>query len=149
MTMHIDAPVEKVFPFFKDPMALADITLVDTEYFDVKETRQGTGTFYSWRTKLAGIPLEGFDVYTDVVANKHITDKSSSALVGTWDYSFEPEENGTKVTIEHHSRSIWRLAPLAYLMDQVRARMMASFIPQVKERIESSVSKTAKAAKSA
>ncbi len=94
MTMHIEAPVEKVFPFFKDPMALADITLVDTEYFDVKETRQGTGTFYSWRTKLAGIPMEGFDVYTDVVPNKHITDKSSSALVGTWDFDFEPEGQG-------------------------------------------------------
>lgn len=138
MTMHIEAPVEKVFPFFKDPVALADISLVDTEFFDVKETRQGTGTFYSWRTKLLGVPVEGFDVYTDVVTNKHITDKSSSALVGTFDFDFEPEGTGTKVTMTHHNQSIWRLAPLGYLMDQARARMMASYIPKVKDRIESS-----------
>lgn len=146
MTMYIDAPVEKVFPFFKDPMALADIMLVDTEYFDVKETKQGTGTFFSWRSKIAGIPFEGFEVYTDVVPNKHITEKSSRAMMGTWDYSFEPEGKGTRVTLEQHPRSFWRLPPVNYLMDLGRARMMTYFMPKVKERIESSVTKPAKAA---
>lgn len=146
MTMHIDAPVEKVFPFFKDPKALADISVMETEYFDVKETRQGTGTFFSWRSKIAGIPFEGFEVYTDVVPNKHITEKSSRAMMGTWDYDFEPEGKGTKVTMRHHPRSFWRLPPVSYLMALVQSRMMASFAPQVKERIETVGTKPAKSA---
>lgn len=136
MTMYIDAPVEKVFRAFKDPVALADVSVMDTEMFDVKETRQGTGTFYSWRTRIAGIPVEGFDVYTDVVPNKHITEKSSNAFVGTWEYDFEPEGNGTKVTMEHRSRSFWGLPPFSYLIDLATSRMSASFMPKVKERLE-------------
>lgn len=146
MTMHIEAPVEKVFAAFKDPMALADIALMETETFDVKETRQGTGTFYSWRTKIAGIPMEGFDVYTDVVANKHITDKSSSALVGTWDYDFEPEGKGTRLTMTHHGRSFWGLPPVDYLLGLARSRMMAALAPRVKERLETPGTKAGKAA---
>ena len=137
MTMHIDAPVEKVFPFFKDPKALADISVMETEYFDVKETRQGTGTFFSWRSKIAGIPFEGFEVYTDVVPNKHITEKSSNAMVGTWDYTFEPEGSGTKLTMEHHSRSVWALPPLRNLVDFTTTRISRStFIPRLKARLE-------------
>lgn len=146
MTMHIDAPVEKVFRAFKDPLALADIAVMDTEMFDVKETRQGTGTFYSWRIRIAGIPVEGFDVLTDVVPNKHITEKSSNAFVGTWEFDFESEGKGTKVTMEHRSRSFWGLPPFSYLIDLASARMSASFMPKVKERLESPEPKAGKAA---
>ena len=146
MTMHIEAPVEKVFRAFKDPMALADIAVMETETFDVKETRQGTGTFYSWRTKIAGIPMEGFDVYTDVVANKHITEKSSNAFVGTWEYDFEPEGKGTKLTMSHHGRSIWGLPPIDYLLGLAQSRMLASLAPRVKERLETPEPKAGKAA---
>ncbi|MDF2091015.1 SRPBCC family protein [Knoellia sp. 3-2P3] len=136
MTMHIEAPVETVFGYFKDPMALADLTTLDIEYDEVKETKEGTGTYFSWHSKIAGIPFEGFEVYTDVVPNQHITEKSSQAVMGTWDYTFEPEGTGTKVTMERHPRSFWRLPPLAYVGDLVTARMTASFVPRVKERIE-------------
>ena len=146
MTVHIEAPVEKVFRAFKDPMALADVSVMATEMFDVKETKQGTGTFYSWRTRIAGIPVEGFDVYTDVVPNKHITEKSSNAFVGTWTYDFEPEGNGTKVTMEHRSRSFWGLPPFSYLIDLGTSRMSASFMPKVKARLEAPVATPKKAA---
>jgi uncharacterized protein YndB with AHSA1/START domain len=135
-SLHIEAPVETVFGYFKDPTALADITVMDIEYYDVKQTDDGTGTHFSWRSKVAGIPFEGFEVYTDVVPNKHITERSSLAVMGTWDYSFEPEGTGTKVTMEHHPRSFWQLPPLTYLLDLATARMTASFAPRVKERIE-------------
>lgn len=77
-------------------------------------------------------------MYTDVVPNTHITEKSSSALVGTWDYTFEPEGTGTKLTMEHHSRSFWGLPTMAYLGDRVTARLNEAFVRRVKDRIEAS-----------
>ena len=77
-------------------------------------------------------------MYTDVVPNRHITEKSSSALVGTWDYSFEPEGTGTKLTMEHHGRSFWRLPLMSNLMDLATSRMTESYMRRVKDRLESS-----------
>lgn len=134
---HIEAPVEKVFDFFLDPRKSADLFL-PTEVRELKMTEEGTGTYTSYRTKMAGVPFETFSVYTDVVPNKHITEKSSSAIVGTWDYAFEPEGTGTKVTMEHHSRSFWGIRPLSTLTEYAAARMNDSFMQRVKDRIESS-----------
>lgn len=135
---HIEAPVETVFDFFMDPRKSADLTEASTEIREVKMTKEGTGSYYSWRAKMVGVPFEGFDVYTDVVPNKHITDKSSNAMAGTWNYSFEPEGTGTKVTMEHQPRSFWTIPPLSNLMEFAVARMSASFILRVKDRIEAS-----------
>jgi hypothetical protein len=135
---HIEAPVETVFDFFIDPRKSADLLPVSTQIREFKMTEQGTGTYTSYRNKIAGVPFEVFDVYTDVVPNKHITEKSSSSLVGTWDYSFEPEGTGTKLTMEHRSRSLWDLPPLRNLGDLVTARMNESFMRRVKDRIEAS-----------
>lgn len=137
---HIEAPVETVFDFFFDPRKSEGLDPFGTEYREVKMTKEGTGSYFSWRVKMAGVPLEGFDVYTDVVPNKHITDKSSNALVGTWDYTFEPEGSGTKLTMEHHSRSFWGIPPLGYLNDLALTRMTESFMRQVKDRLEASSS---------
>lgn len=134
---HIEAPVEKVFEFFVDPRKLADL-LPPAQIRELKMTTEGTGTYTSYRTKIAGVPFESFSVYTDVTLNRHITEKSSSAIVGTWDYTFEPEGTGTKVTMEHHSRSLWGMPPLRSVGDLVTAKVTETFMRRVKERIETS-----------
>lgn len=135
---HIEAPVEKVFDLFVDPKELSDLSAAGYEVDEVKVTEEGTGTYYSWHARMAGIPFKGFEVLTDVVPNKHITEKSSSAVVGTWDYTFEPEGTGTKLTMEHHSRSIWNLPPLRNLGDRVALRANESFMHRVRDRLETS-----------
>jgi uncharacterized protein YndB with AHSA1/START domain len=134
-TYHIEAPVKTVYEFFFDPRKGADL-FPGTEIRELKMTKEGTGTYTSYHMKMAGIPFNTFSVYTEVVPNKHITEKSSNALVGTWDYSFESEGKGTKVTMEHHSRSIWGVAPLSTVGDLVTTRMNASFMQRVKDRLE-------------
>ena len=136
-TYHIDAPVKTVFDFFFDPRKGAEL-FPSMEIRELKMTEQGTGTYTSYHGKMAGIPFDAFSVYTEVVPNKHITEKSSSALVGTWDYSFESEGKGTKVTMEHHSRSFWGIPPLSNVGDVVTARMNESYMRRVKDRIEAS-----------
>ncbi len=135
---HIEAPVERVFEFFADPTKGAD--LLGTEIRELRTTEEGTGTYTSYHVKYFGVPFDAFSVYTDVVAEQHITEKSSSAMVGTWDYSFMPEGTGTKVTMEHHSRSFWDLPPLRQLGDLVAGRGSESYMRQVKDRLEASSS---------
>ena len=134
-TYHIEAPVEKVFDYFVDPRKAADL-FPTMEIRELKKTKEGTGTYTSYHNSFAGIPFDTFSVFTDVVRNKHITEKSSSAIVGTWDYTFEAEGTGTKVTMEHHSRSFWGLPLLSNVGDVVTARLSQSYMARLKDRIE-------------
>ena len=134
VSYHIDAPVESVFDYFMDP---ASDTGIGGEIVEAKMTKEGIGTYLHWRMKVAGVPVfEGFEVITDLVPNKHITEKSSRALVGTWEYSFEPEGAGTKVTMEHQPRSLWALPPLSSLVDLTTTRLSKSYIGRVKPKLE-------------
>lgn len=135
-SIHVEAPVEKVFEAFKDPAKFQELMPMRTQIDEVKATKEGVGTYASWHAKLAGLPIRGFDVLTNVVPNEHITERSSHPLVGTWDYYFEPEGSGTKLTMEHHPESIWRFPPLRNLMDLAVGRMNASFMPRVKDALE-------------
>lgn len=134
VSYHIDAPVESVFDYFKDPTSDAG---VGGEVVEAKMTKEGIGTYLHWRVKVVGVPVyEGFDVITDLVSNKHITEKSSRALVGTWEYSFEPEASGTRVTMEHRPRPLWALPPLSNLVDLTTTRLSKSYIGRVRPKLE-------------
>lgn len=138
MSYYIDAPVESVFDFFKDPSNQVDSPpFSDMEVHDAKMTKEGVGTYYSWSVKMFGIPVEGFEVVTDFEPNKHMTEKSSNAMVGTWEYTFEPEGSGTRLTMEHRQRSLWALPPLRNLMDYAMPRLSRSFMAAVKAELES------------
>ena len=144
-TIHIEAPVEKVFDFFVDSYKdrakaqdLMDLTeFPRTRVDDLKPTKEGTGSYTSWHVTVAGLPVaRGFQVVTDMVPAKHITERSSNTMVGTWDYDFEPEGSGTKVTMKHYAESFWRIPPMRSLMDWVTGRMTESFTRRLKATIE-------------
>lgn len=139
-SIHIEAPVETVFDSIKDPARLWDLLPIHTHLDDVQVTQEGVGTYESWHFKIAGLTVRGFDVATDVVPNKHITSRSSNAMVGRWDYDFEPEGSGTKLTMEHHPESFWRIRPLRNLMDLVTDRMNESYMTRLKDAIETRAS---------
>jgi hypothetical protein len=140
-SIYIEAPVETVFEHFLDPRKDIDLMPVDTTILEVKRTAEGTGTYTSYRSKIAGVSFEMFDVLTDVVPNKRITSKSSSASVATWTYTFEPEGTGTRLTMEHRSESFWRLPVLRNVADLVSSRANAAFMPKAKARIEAAARK--------
>ena len=134
LSYHVDATVASVFDCFKDPTSDA---AVGGEVVEAKMTKEGIGTYLHWRMKLAGVPVyEGFEVITDLVPNKHITEKSSRALVGTWDYSFEPDRGRWKVTMEHRPRSLWVLPPLSNLVDLTTTRLSKTYIGRVRPKLE-------------
>ena len=143
-SIHIEAPVETVFGFFFDyykdrakTQKLMDDMPLPGQVDDVKATKEGVGSYMSWHMKVAGLPvLQGFTVVTDMVPAKHITERSSHAMMGRWDYDFEPEGSGTKLTMEHRPESFWRIPPLRNLNDLVTDRMNKSFMARVKDTIE-------------
>lgn len=108
-SFHVEAPVAKVFDFFRDPTNWAALEPEGVQFKDVKVTEEGVGTHYSWAAKIGGVTLEGFNVFTESVPDRRITDMSSSSLEGTWTYSFEPDGSGTKLIVTE-SRAFF-LAP--------------------------------------
>lgn len=134
VSYYINAPVESVFDHFKDPASDEGIGM---EVVDAKATEEGVGTFMDWRVKVAGIPVwRGLEVLTDVVPNERIVEKSSSAMLGDFEYTFEPEGSGTRLTIERRARSFWALPPLANLVDFATTRTSRGYMDRVKAKLE-------------
>ena len=120
-TIHIDAPIGEVFEFFRDPGNFRRLH-PGIEFTDITLTEDGVGTHYSWTSRVAGIKLAGCDVYTEFIPNRRITDRSSSALEGTWRYTFEAAGPGTQLTLSNQVRSFWALPPLRQLLDWMTAK---------------------------
>lgn len=131
---HIEAPVHTVFEFMKDPARWQDLMEPGVSVDEVTVADQTA--YLGWHFKMLGVPMSGFDILTDIVPDQHITDRSSSALVGTWDWDFEPEGTGTQVTMEYHPRSVYQFPPMRNVLEFNAARMTQGFMPRVKERLE-------------
>lgn len=138
-SFYIDAPVETVFDYFKDPNQQRDAVLFDLH--DVKVTKEGVGTHYTWSFKVAGLGFEGLEVLTEVVPNKHITERSSLAMTGLWDYDFEPDGTGTRLTMTVHPQSFWRFPPLDRLVDLAFPRVSKAVMPRLIKAIEAEARK--------
>lgn len=138
MSFYVDAPVEAVFGFVLDPTRqTSDMgPFKGMKVHEMKRTKEGVGSYYSWSVKMFGIPMQGFEVVTDLEPDRRMTEKSSNSMVGTWEYAFEPEGSGTKVTMTHRQRGIWALPPLSLAMDYVMPRMSKPFIELVKSELE-------------
>lgn len=135
-SIHIDAPVTKVFDFFRDPTNWAAEAARGVSFQDVRLTQEGLGTHYTWAVKVAGFSLEGFDVFTEFIPNQRITDRSSSSLEGTWTYSFEPDGSGTKLTVANRVGSLWRLPLLEPLLDRMTAKTHEPVFSRLKAVLE-------------
>jgi hypothetical protein len=100
-SIHIDAPVEKVFDYVKDPQNFfnAYYTKETPAATDMEMTPDlGEGSTWKWMSSILFIHLHGNMTREAYVANERIVDRSSTGL--TWTYSFEPDQAGTTLTLE-------------------------------------------------
>jgi hypothetical protein len=138
-SIHIEAPVEKVFAFVKDPVNFHELAQRHTpplEIKDVKQTVDGVGSYYVWVARSRGFRMEGFCVYTEFIPDRRITERSSLAADGDWTYLFEPEGSGTRLTTESHARSFWRIPPFRQLAERLHGRNAEQLLPELKARME-------------
>jgi hypothetical protein len=116
-----------------------DVALMDV--YDVKQTKDGVGTHFTWAFKVAGLRIEGFDVFTDVVTNKSITERSAGVMPMTSIDSVEKEGTGTRLTTEVHPEGLWRLPLLNRVLEFGMARMGDRMMPRFKKDIEETAKK--------
>ena len=140
-SIYIQAPVEDVFDWFKNPrnwLTLNPAAARREEITDVYVTPEGLGTFHVWVLRpLPGVRLECFGVFTEFVPNQRIVDKWSLALEGSETYTFDAEGSGTRVTLRRDRRSIWRLRLLDRLVDRFEGRENEQFLGRLKKFMES------------
>jgi len=108
-SVHVDAPVEKVFDYVKDPAHFYDAMLAGKHekvvLGDVKVAPEGLGTTYEWTAREFGVKvLSGVMTREEYVVNERIVDRSSTGPVWTW--TLEPDGAGTTLTLacEHSSK---------------------------------------------
>jgi uncharacterized protein YndB with AHSA1/START domain len=147
-SIYIEAPVKKVFDFFKDPR---NSQMLGTEprfqLTQVHLTEEGLGTFWVASFKLPGARAEFFGVYTEFVPNKRIVERYSLAFEGTWTHTFDAEGSGTRVTVQRHPRSFWRLGPFDKLVDLREGPASERYLAKLKEFMEADSAPVSPAAK--
>lgn len=99
-SIHIDAPVERVFDYVKDPQKYFDAWFESTSKItDIKIAEEGVGTTYEWTTSvLHFFHINGVMTRQEYVPNQRFVDRSSTGPV--WTYTFEPDQTGTTLSIE-------------------------------------------------
>lgn len=96
----IDAPVEHVFDYWKDPGNWPEVwpSMVKTAVMDL--TPEGTGTRHEYEYKMAGVHFKGTGVFTMVAPGQRIVSESSGGIESSFDWTFEPEGDGTRMTVQ-------------------------------------------------
>ena len=100
-SIHINAPVEKVFSFIGDPKNELESIPSITDIRDIKG--EGVGQKWSWSYKMVGISLKGESEVTEYIPNQRLVHKSKGGITSTWTYTFKSEGGGTRlnVTVEY------------------------------------------------
>jgi uncharacterized protein YndB with AHSA1/START domain len=100
-SIHIDAPVEKVFDYVKEPHnqwdayeMTAQATLSELEI----APDAGEGSTWKWQSHLLFIPIHGTMTREVYVPNERIVDHSTTGV--RWIHTCEPDEAGTTLTLE-------------------------------------------------
>jgi uncharacterized protein YndB with AHSA1/START domain len=92
----IDAPVGRVFDYWKDPANWPEVwpSMVACKVAELAP--EGTGTRHDY--KMAGVHFTGSGVFSRVVPGEEIVSQASGGIESTFDWTFEPEGSGTKMT---------------------------------------------------
>ncbi len=98
-TIIINAPVEKVFDYWAEPTNVPEFWPSMVEVKDVQRLPNG-GNSFRWVYKMAGMRFEGTSEDTEVVANQRTVSKNKGGIESTITMMFQPEDGGTKLTIQ-------------------------------------------------
>jgi len=93
----VDAPVERVFAYLRDPMSNLDWLPGMIEV--TKVSGEGVGARFRWVYKMAGIPLEGQSTALEFVPNERFVTESRSGIASTWTWDFASKDGGTKIDL--------------------------------------------------
>jgi len=143
-TVHIDAPVERVFEFLTHPENLPPIwpSMVSVE--NVVTHPDGSSSF-DWVYKMAGKRFSG---HTDPVAvreNELMVTRSESGIPSEWRWSFSRENGGTRldVSVEYEIPSRVLRALAEPLVVQLNRRDLSTVLENLKSVMEAGLQRAA------
>lgn len=93
----VDAPIERVFAYLKDPMS--NLEWLPGMMEVTKVSGEGVGARFRWVYKMAGIALEGESTALEYIPNERFVTESKSGIVSTWNWDFAPDDGGTKIDL--------------------------------------------------
>ena len=98
-TIHIDAPVEKVFEFANVPENLPEIWPSMVKVDNVKRsTTQGRD--YDWQYKMAGMLFKGHSKTTEFVLNDLVVVENKEGIPSKFVWDYHAENGGTELELE-------------------------------------------------
>lgn len=135
-TVTIKAPVEQVFSYMRDPgntfraQGGGDPHI---EICDIEVTPEGVGTtgrnvFSLPGLKRLGIQGSVTNEIIEVVSNRRIVVRTSPTMgrmfkfEGTWTWTFEPENGGTKLIVDYSEWANWPVYVFDRLTEQLQTR---------------------------
>lgn len=98
-TISINAPVEKVFDYWTEPANLPEYWPSMVEVKDRQRLPNG-GNSFRWVYKMAGMRFEGTSEDVEYIANQRTVTKNKGGIESTITMMFQPENGGTKLTIQ-------------------------------------------------
>lgn len=102
-TVHIDAAVDEVFDYVKDPRhffeSFNERDKSHTELTDVKLTPEGVGSTYSWKSSVFFLHPSGVSTREEYIPDHRIVDRSSTGPV--WTFAVEPDSTGTALSLSY------------------------------------------------
>lgn len=111
-SIHIDAPVEKVFHYVEDPEHFVAQMANEATVAAVERTPDGLVTSYQTKYRQLGMHLTADITREEQVVNKRIVDHSSLGVVFT--YSFEPDDTGTTLTLAWDASTLMKVLDAAF-----------------------------------
>lgn len=133
----IKAPVKQVFSYLTEPTHLPEIWPSMVEVKDVKPLAKG-GHTYHWVYKMAGMRFEGETETFDFEPDRHFLSKSTGQIPAKFDYTFTPENGGTRIEVkteyEIPKKLLGKLAEP--FVRKLNEREADSFLANLKDRLE-------------
>ena len=95
----INAPVEKVFAFMDDPCNLPEIwpSMIEAH---VKGPSSAGGQDFEWEYKMAGLRIKGESEVVERIPDRKVVTRSKKGIETTFVWTYEPEDGGTRLTVE-------------------------------------------------
>lgn len=137
LTIHIAAPVGKVFQFWADPGNWMQVAAAEYTLEDIVVTPEGVGTTYCEVEKVApGVRLRYRGRFIDFVTNERIVEEYEGHLAGTFLYQFEPQGSGMQFTLKHTPATIGRVPVVGAIIEGQMARKSERLLSDLKAVME-------------
>ena len=107
-SIHIDAPVERVFDHVKDPRNFVAADPEPVELTNLSITPEGVGSTWQTSWRAFGRPAHGVWTRQEYLPNECIVDRVSTGA--TWTFITTPDSTGTTLTLAFTFTTKWPLA---------------------------------------